>query len=124
MKAAVMVDADWPGDEVILVGTVAGFAALPAVIEAPGVTLGRVGENIVALMGRPAFRHLRKAVVALDDATRQREGTHRPLSAFRAILDTLARELAEARDDDKSGDPLPGTPLHAAMAAELAEAGR
>lgn len=123
MKSAVIIDADWPGDEVVLVLDGPGEAAALRQ-HMDGVDTGEVGSRFVALMDRLAFRVLCRHVAAACDRAPlvPADATH--LRALRTRLDTLTRHLAAARDDDRSGDPYPGTPLHAAMAAELAEAGR
>lgn len=123
MKSAVVIDADWPGDEVVLV--LDGPAEAMALRQhLDGVETGQVGGRLVALMDRVAFRVLCRYVAAACDRVRLDAADGPALRHLRARLDTLTRHLAAARDDDRSGDPLPGTPMHAAMADDLAEAGR
>lgn len=123
MKSAVVIDADWPGDEVVLVLDGPGEAmALRQHLD--GVHTGQVGGRFVALMDRLAFRVLFRHVAAACERSRLDSPDGVALRALRARLITLARHLAAARDDDRSGDPQPGTPLHGAMAPELAEARR
>jgi hypothetical protein len=124
MKSAVLIAADWPGDEVVLVIEDEAQKAALVRVAGPNVKLAFVRDRLAAFMGREAFRELRALTVAKYDAARE-AGAHEPaVTALRRVLDTLARELAAVRDDDRSGDPLPGTPLHGAMAEDLAEAGR
>jgi len=124
MKAAVLIAPDWPGDEVVFVfDDAAETAAHHVLAEALDATV--IKDRAVAVLDRQAFRRLEQKITALV-ARDGRAGVAAPawLKAFDARLDRLGRQLAMLRADDRSGDPRPGTPLHAAMAADLAEAGR
>ncbi len=126
MKAAVLIAPDWPGDEVCFAFPEDELPlAVAHFLRKHGRTFAARGEGEVILTCRPAFRAVRGEVkAALGGLGETATSAPAWLKAFDARLDMLARLLATHRDDDKSGDPLPGTALHAAMAAELAEAGR
>lgn len=120
MKSAVLVDADWPGDQVVITFAPEEASLLRQDLQA--VETGDIGGQVVAVIGRIPFRTLHRY---LTNAVDRREGEHRKIT--RALLrrcDRLARELQALREGDRSGDPLPRSPLHAAMAENLAEAGR
>ncbi|MBP7704149.1 MAG: hypothetical protein KA105_02550 [Caulobacter sp.] len=105
---------DWPWDTVEVTLPAKLWAHLGATALPGAWRVDEPARNRRAILGRPDFRDLRKAI----DAARRRNSNTELLPAIEVALEmanAVAGRLAEARADDRAGDPAAGSELERKM---------
>lgn len=117
MNAAILYAPDWPGDEVVFAFDADEFVQVRHCLEL--ATLGQIGERRFAVFSRTAFAAMARFVEGRL-YSHQHPDNPAPVALRRlhGRVPTIALQLRRAREDDRSGDPAPGS----ALAAQLAEA--
>jgi len=115
MKSAIILSGDWPGDEVVLSFSPEEFARLREHLDAH--PHAPVGDRVLVLIGRTGFRVLHRYLVSAHARSPQ----DTDLCRLKQSCDLIAGQLRRDREDDRSGDPLPGSALAAALAEEMGE---